>query len=481
MNRPAMRALLTFIDTHPHQKFVVVFDDLSRFARDVEFHLKLRAAFKVRDVLLRCLNFNLDDSPEGMFAETVVAASNELERHKNRRQVVQKQKARLEAGYWAFARKRGYTMVKDPVHGTLGVPNKQGKELIKPALEAFAKGDLVRKIDVARYFVDKGLWESPRSPEKYLSDVSTILADPYYAGYIEYLPWEVSRRKGHHQPLISSDVYDLIQKRLMRHESKARVRMDIRDDFPLRGLLVCAECGGHLTSGWSKGRPKTYAYYYCYNRACSLLKKTLRKEDVEVDFETLLKRNALKKNVEKVIELVCERIWKQETEALARQEWVIEGRRKALGDKIKSFSEVARKTPSDGVRKAYEEQIEECVRELEALAPKTKKEDMAVHYRTALAKAKGLLKSPYSVWKNSDVIEKHRLFFFLFEAKLPYFKKEGYRTGDSLSTTRLFEELATTSSDDVGISRYRRNRAQDAPPHRQTHWPHARGFITTML
>jgi DNA invertase Pin-like site-specific DNA recombinase len=46
MDRPAMKAMLEYIDAHPHQKFVVIFDDLKRFARDTVFHLKLRRALK---------------------------------------------------------------------------------------------------------------------------------------------------------------------------------------------------------------------------------------------------------------------------------------------------------------------------------------------------------------------------------------------------------------------------------------------------
>lgn len=74
MNRPEMRSLLEYIDSKPHISFIVVFDDLKRFARDTEFHLKLRTAFKVRNVVLECLNYNFDDSPEGVFVETLFVA-----------------------------------------------------------------------------------------------------------------------------------------------------------------------------------------------------------------------------------------------------------------------------------------------------------------------------------------------------------------------------------------------------------------------
>src|SRR3989344_1800458 len=46
MRRPAMQEMLHYIDKHPHKNYTVIFDDLKRFARDTEFHFKLRAALK---------------------------------------------------------------------------------------------------------------------------------------------------------------------------------------------------------------------------------------------------------------------------------------------------------------------------------------------------------------------------------------------------------------------------------------------------
>src|ERR1035437_2784597 len=55
MKRPAMRELLEYIDTHSDKKYVVIFDDLKRFARDTKFHIELRGAFNVRKVRVECL------------------------------------------------------------------------------------------------------------------------------------------------------------------------------------------------------------------------------------------------------------------------------------------------------------------------------------------------------------------------------------------------------------------------------------------
>ena len=89
-----------------------IFDDLKRFARDTEFHIKLRQEFKARGARIECLNFKLEDTPEGKFVETIMAAQGELEREQNRRQVIQKMKARVEKGYWVFHPPVGYRYVQ---------------------------------------------------------------------------------------------------------------------------------------------------------------------------------------------------------------------------------------------------------------------------------------------------------------------------------------------------------------------------------
>ena len=75
-----MVSLLSFLDAQPHEKYIVIFDDLKRFARDTRFHLDLRDAFRQRNATVECLNFKFDESPEGEFIETIIAAQGALER-----------------------------------------------------------------------------------------------------------------------------------------------------------------------------------------------------------------------------------------------------------------------------------------------------------------------------------------------------------------------------------------------------------------
>lgn len=454
MNREAIREILKYVDANPHKKFVLVFDDLKRFARDTEFHMKLRTTLKARDILPRCLNYNFDDSPEGMFVETVLAAGNELERHQNRRQVIQKMKARLESGHWAFVAKRGYKMIQDPLHGKLAVPKEPEASALKYALEGFSTGIFVRRVDACRYLKEKGFW-TQKYIEKYIDEFTAMLKDPFYMGDIEYVQWEVSRRKGHHRGIISAETFELNQRRLKNEISGKRIRVDISKEFPHRGLIVCANCGSHLTAGWTtknRGVKKKFPYYWCQNRECCLCKKSVPRDDLEKRFNELLLKQKLKKNVDKVAEIVFNRVWKEEISSMVKNDFSLKEQKASLEEKVGKLTKEIINTTSASLKKAYEAQLEQTMKEIDELDSKLDlKIDYSIPYRTALDKATEMLKSPYAVWKKLELDEQQKLFFFIFEEKLWYDRKEGYRTDKIQSYTRLFESFATSKSDDVDL------------------------------
>ncbi len=74
MARTGMVVLLSFVDAQPRERFVVIFDDLKRASRDSRAVLDLRDAFRLRRVLVECLNFKFDDTPKVEFIETTMAS-----------------------------------------------------------------------------------------------------------------------------------------------------------------------------------------------------------------------------------------------------------------------------------------------------------------------------------------------------------------------------------------------------------------------
>lgn len=443
MNRPAMRELLAYIDAAPHLRFVVVFDDLKRFARDVEFHIKLRREFQSRDVVLACLNYNFDDSPEGEFIERVLAAQNELERKQNRRQVIQKMSARLARGYWTFNRKFGYRRILDPRHGKIFVPDATGA-LLREALVGFASGRFVRRIDVYRFLLGRGCWKG-RSPDKYYDRVDALLQDPFYCGDIEYLPWGIDRRAGQHEPLISRKAFEQIQARLVGLEAGASLRRDVRDDFPLRGLLLCDACHRPLTGSYSRARNgDRHPYYHCFNQKCALKGRTLRRADVEREFKELLADAACPPLLLPVLDLAFERACELEVITLSRRWKTCKAEEARLRTAIANVVERAATTPSQSVREAYEVEIERLSAALRALDQMPEKPDLGLPVRTASKLVNRLFNQPLETWNRLNTIEQRRLFTFLFQGGVPYSRTKGLRTAKQQSYAWQFQRLVTS-------------------------------------
>ena len=161
MKRPGMVAMLAFLDAQPHEQFVIIFDDLKRASRDTRAFLDLRDAFRLRSTRVECLNFKFDDSPEGEFIETIIAAQGALERKQNGRQVAQKMKARMQSGFWVHNAMVGYKYVKEKGRGRVLIPDQPLAGIVREGLEGFACGRFQTQAELKRYF--ESFPEFPRS------------------------------------------------------------------------------------------------------------------------------------------------------------------------------------------------------------------------------------------------------------------------------------------------------------------------------
>ena len=453
MRRPAMSDLLDFVDQNAHENFVVVFDDLSRFARDVNAHFLLRQAFDQRGIGIECPNFTFDDTPEGELIETMIAAQHQYHRKNNKRQNVQKQVARLESGLWPFPSKRGYRMINTEEYGKVLHLFNPDASILREALEGFSTGRFQTKVAACAFLVEKGFWKKQK-PERYVDKFTLILEDPLYAGFIEYPVWDIDRRKGKHEALISPEVFEANQKRLKQGNKGKRPRIDVSEDFPLRGLMECPFSGKPLTGAFSTSRTgKRYPYYFCQDSKCECKRASTNSDQVHKEFDVLLKKQVIKPEILDVIDDVFEEVWQEEMGDLRTSEHKNNKSIKELESKLVRLVDSASSAKSDRMRSVYEKQAEECDREIESLKGKSIEGlDMSVPYRTALEKAAGLLKSPYKVWHSVDVHEKQKLFYFIFLERLPYSKKAGYRTDNLPSAARLFEEFVSTNSHDVEMA-----------------------------
>ncbi len=446
--RPAVVDLLNYVDDHPYTEYVVILDDLSRLARDVIQHVKIRKAFDKRGVELDCLNFSFEDSPEGELVEMIMAAQNQYHRTSNRRQVIQKQKARLEAGYWSFNAKDipGYKRGDHPVHGWILVKNEPEASLIKEVFEGYANGRFVEQTDVLNFLRANNFKEGKPI---YLSLVKRLLTRVLYAGCIEFPDWNVTRRKGHHEAIISLETFEKVQQKL-EGKASVRTRKDTTLDFPLRGFAKCEHCNELLTASWSTGKTKKHPYYRCKNQKCIVGNKSIRKDEIEGRFDDLMKELVPTPEVLKLTKALFKKRWDKKVQEF---EGCIAGdvkRSDEIKERVELLSVRASKAASEVVAQKYEEQIESLLNEDLLVNEKIRSQTVTdKDFGTALDEVFGFIKSPYSYWVLDDIDSKRLALRLVFTEQIAYSSENGFGTPELSLPLRVFERIGSTNSQDV--------------------------------
>jgi len=456
MQRPGMSALLTYVDKNGHKDFVVVFDDLSRFARDVGAHFRLRQEFDERGILIDCPNFTFENTPEGELVETMMAAQHQYHRKNNRRQVIQKQKARLESGYWAFNAKDipGYKRGDHPLHKWILVKNEPEASIIKEAFEGYADGRFVEQTDVLNYLRRNNF----RGGKKiYLSLVKRLLTRVLYAGCIEFPDWEVSRRRGHHEAIVSLETFEKVQEKL---EGKSYVvtRKDTTADFPLRGFVKCEHCKELLTASWSTGKTKKHPYYRCKNKACVVGNKSIRKDEMEGRFEDLLQEIVPTEAALKLTKVLFEKRWQKKISEFEKNTKGDVSRLKEVKERVELLSIRAAKAKNDTVAEKYEEQIGKLANEELLISEKIQSQQVTEKdFGTALNEVFGVIKSPYNLWVSEGMNSKRLALRLVFAEQIAYSSETGFGTPELSLPVRVFELIGTGKSLDVDLGRQYRN------------------------
>ncbi|MEM1235124.1 MAG: recombinase family protein [Pseudomonadota bacterium] len=430
MNRPGMCALLAFLDAQKGEEFVVIFDDLKRFARDTEFHIKLRREFDLRGAKIECLNFRFEDTPEGKFIETIIAAQGELEREQNRRQVVQKMKARVEKGYWVFRAPVGYKHVPcKSGGGKVLVRDEPVASVVQEALQGFADGRFNSQAEVQRF-----LEASPHFP-KDLPDgglrpmtVPRLLKKVVYAGYVEAPKWEVSLRKGVHEPLISFETHERILQHLEGRRRPA-ARKDFAEDFPLRGFVCCNSCGNPMTAYWAKGCRKHYAYYHCGTRGCPEKSKPIPVRKIDEGFSDILQSLRPGRKLMDVAEHMVRSAWAKRVESASEAKEAIKRQLLDANKKIESVLDRIVEASAPSVISAYETRLQSLEREKIVLSERLENTvPPQGRLEECIELSLRFLSNPWNIYEKGCYAVKQTVLRLAFVEPLAYCRNDGYRT-----------------------------------------------------
>ncbi|MFE9789218.1 recombinase family protein [Nocardia salmonicida] len=278
--RQAFQDLIEFLRANPEIEYVIV------YARSRAFRNYIDAAITKR--LLDKLGVKLvsarEDFGDGIYAEAMEAVTdifNDVQNRLSGEDIRIKLQNKAVNGGTIGRAHLGYLNTRTEFEGrlinTVTVDAIRAPLIVK-AFELYATGEY--SIDrLTEYLADLGLTTRPsgRHPYEKPIDDSTlhrVLHDPYYVGYVAY---KGELFPGRHEPLISQDLFDLVQDMInMRSADGQRDRIH---QHYLKGSLYCGRCRANdrtsrlIYSRVTGRNGRYYSYFLCRSKqegACDL-------------------------------------------------------------------------------------------------------------------------------------------------------------------------------------------------------------------
>ncbi len=259
-NRPGFNALLKFVKENKGKIDFMLFTNWSRFGRNIH------EAYNAIDQLARYgvtaqaieQPLNMKD-PESTVLLAMYLSMPDAENRRRSKNTIGGMHKALRSGRYIGNAPKGYLNKRDSQNKPILIPDPVRAPIIREAFERFAAGNCTVK-DIITFLNSKDIKCSK-------SQGYEMLRNQVYMGKITVPASDeqpITVVDGIHEAIVPAasfyKVQDIIagRKRSFPKQTKCQP-----EELPLRGFLVCPECGGSLTGSSSKGYNGIYYYYHC--------------------------------------------------------------------------------------------------------------------------------------------------------------------------------------------------------------------------
>lgn len=260
LERPALKELISMC-TDGGAIDAVIVQETDRLARNTADHLGIKAMLQKAEVkLISVAQPMLDDSPEGMMIDTIIASVNQFQSDVNSRKTKRGMQEKFALGWWPGWAPLGYINVSLEGNGqdgqTISIVKRDPScwGLVRRGFEMYLTGNH-SVAEIIGVLHNKGL-RSKQGKKVPHSVMAHVLKNPFYAGVMR---WNHQERWGKHEPMITLDEHKRILQIMESHNFHACRRR--KHYFLLRGFVLCNICG-HRYVG-EIHRAKNKAYYHC--------------------------------------------------------------------------------------------------------------------------------------------------------------------------------------------------------------------------
>jgi DNA invertase Pin-like site-specific DNA recombinase len=261
-DRPEFNKLLSFLKANKglvQRLYVTRWDRFSRNAPEAYAMItKLNKMGVAINAIEQPIDFNI---PEQKMMLAFYLTAPEIENDRRALNTINGIRKNKRLGRWVSGATIGYKNMRDERNKPIIVPSEHAPKIVR-SFELFATGnyrieELRKKMNAeeGHKFTRDKFWR--------------MLRNPIYYGYIKIEafreePEELS--KGIHEPLISEDLFNEVQMVIDGRKKHQHKVTKVREEYPLRGLLVCKQCSDNLTASASRGECGVrYPYYHCKN------------------------------------------------------------------------------------------------------------------------------------------------------------------------------------------------------------------------
>ena len=258
-NRPQWKNLITTLKKKKNNVNLILFTKWDRFSRNAGDAYQMINILRGLGVEPQAIEQPLDLSiPENKMMLAFYLAAPEVENDRRALNVFYgMRRAKKEGRYMGLA-PVAYENKTSENGKKFIAPKEPDASVLRYAFKEIAKG-IFNTEQVFKQAKEKGLKCSKNA-------FWQVIRNPLYCGkiFVPQFKDEESRFvDGQHEGIISESLYYEVQEVLDGRGRNYRPKINTLDEFPVRGYLVCPDCGKLLTGSKSKGRNRYYAYYHC--------------------------------------------------------------------------------------------------------------------------------------------------------------------------------------------------------------------------
>lgn len=184
VRRPGMDAMLSFLRQNKDQPHICLIDDISRLARGIDAHWKLRDLIAKSGGILESPSIQFGEGSDAQLIENMLASTAQHFRQKNREQTIARMTSRMRNGYYVTSRPpAGYKFVKG--NGKELRRDEPVASIVQEALEGFHSGRFATAGEVRQFLQNQPLFPKPKSGILTHERVFVLLRCHTYAGMLD--------------------------------------------------------------------------------------------------------------------------------------------------------------------------------------------------------------------------------------------------------------------------------------------------------